>query len=131
MLLFGSFVQDARAPAASAAPPPVMFAAFTVDQVAVALLLQRQRLLLMFPQSGDGWALRKLSRSTGWRSPAGLPRGIWKAPALNAARYFSSSRGCAALPSVSTSGPNFTFSRAARAFSESSPGSRTSTPGLT
>src|SRR5260370_6211616 len=54
MLEFGSFVQEARAPAASATPPPSMFAVPLSDHTAVALLFQRQRLSLMFPHRGLG-----------------------------------------------------------------------------
>src|ERR1700682_3763334 len=74
MLEFGCVVQVARAPVASATPPPVMFAVFTSVQLAVALLFHRQRELLIIPQSGRIRFALCLSCSTGVRAPAGEGR---------------------------------------------------------
>src|SRR5712692_5061649 len=71
MLEFGSFVQEARAPVASAMPPPSMFAVPLSVQAAVALLFQRQRLLLMFPHRGLG--ARDIDSAC--RTGSSLPRG--------------------------------------------------------
>src|SRR5215468_4203199 len=90
----GSLVHDARAPVASAVPPPVMFALPLSVQAAVALLFQRHSWLLMFPHSGARRGPPGRGCTTGERRPCGLLEdGAAFAPSRSHRSIEASSRG--------------------------------------